>query len=523
MRDLDKDKIKPLVGLLGILIAAIGAEFNDEVTAVALPDVLGGFALSHDPGSWVSSLYVTGEVIGLAFSPWLFVTFTVRRFALFVIALNCLVTLLIPLSPNEMAVYVLRTLQGLLGGMTIPMLLAAALGGLPQAIRLYGLSAYALTATFTPSFAATLAALWTHAVGWQFVFLEILPFATVAGMAVWWGFPAMEPQYQRIRMFDWRGALGIVVGFGAFSTMLLQGDRLDWFNSSAICVLALATVVALPLLFLNEWFHPLPFLKLQLLGRRNISYGVIALFTFLIIGSSSSTLPNDYLVQVQGFRPIQLYRITLVVALSQLVLLPATSFLLDFERVDARVVSFVGMTFILAACVGNSFVTFSWQGGQFYLWQALQAVGQPLVVVPLLMLTTNAVTRPHEEGPFVSALVNTTRGLAEIVGAWLIDLIQRWRGALHSDRLVDRIGLDHFRLSKASGLLQGGRYPLLPNGQPSGPGSLTTFAAAVQEQAMILTASDTFLIIGAIVVALMLVLLVLPERTIPPRLLPHHG
>ena len=60
--------------------------------------------------------------------------------------------------------------------------------------------------------------------------------------------------------------------------MLQQGDRLDWFNSPLICVLALISVVAIPLLIVNEWFHKVPLLKLQLLGRRNIAYGVIALF-----------------------------------------------------------------------------------------------------------------------------------------------------------------------------------------------------------------------------------------------------
>ena len=519
---MDKDKVKPLVGLLGILIAAIGAEFNDQVTAASLPDVLGGFALGHDPGTWVGSLYVTGEVMGLCASPWLFQTFTVRRFSLFAIGFNGLVTLLIPGAPDELALFVLRFLQGLAGGLTVPMLLAAALGGLPPAIRLYGLAAYALTATFTPHFAATLAALWTEAVGWRFVFLEILPFASVAGLFVWWGFPAMEPQYDRLRRFDWPGALGIVIGFGAFTTMLQQGDRLDWFNSPAITLLALTSAVALPLFFLNEWFQPLPFLKLQLLGRRNIAYGVLALFTFLIIGSSSSLVPLDYLMQIEGFRPIQVYQVTLGVALAQFALLPATAFLLDFEWVDARAVSLLGLLLILAACIGNSFVTLSWQGGTFFVWQACQAVGQPLVVMPLLMLTTNAVTRPHEEGPFVSAMVNTTRGLAEAVGAWLIALVQRWRGALHSDRLADQAGLDRFRLSQASGLVPGGAYPLLPDGQPRTPGSLEAFARALEQQAMILTASDTFLVLACIVVALMVVVLALPERTVPPRLLPHH-
>ena len=517
------DKIKPLFGLLGILIAAIGAEFNDEVTSIALPDVLGGMSISHDPGTWVDSLYVTGEVMGLVSSPWLFVTFTVRRFALFVIAANAAVTLLIPLSPGALTLEVLRFLQGYAGGLTVPMLLAAALGGLPQAIRLYGLAAYALTATFTPHFAATLAALWTDAVhDWRFVFIEIMPFASVAWLLVWWGFPAMEPQYGRLRQFDWSGALCIVIGFGAFTTMLQQGDRLDWFNAPSITAMAVTSAGMLPLFFVNEWFHPLPFLKLQLLARRNIAYGVIALFAFLIIGSSSSLLPIDFLVQREGFRPVQVYGITLLVALSQFILLPTTAFLLDFAWVDARLVSVIGLALILAACIGNSFVTASWQGGEFVLWQVLQAVGQPLVVMPLLMLTTNAVTNPHEEGPFVSAMVNTTRGLAEAVGAWLIALIQRWRGALHSDRIVDQIGQNRYRLSQASAVLPQGPYPLLPDGQPRIPGSLDAFARAVEQQSMILTASDTFLILAGIVVALMVVVVVLPQRTVPPRLLPHH-
>ena len=58
----------------------------------------------------------------------------------------------------------------------------------------------------------------------------------------------------------------LVIGSGALSTMLYQGDRLDWFNSRLICVLALTSAFAIPLLLVNEWFHPLPLLKLQMLA-----------------------------------------------------------------------------------------------------------------------------------------------------------------------------------------------------------------------------------------------------------------
>jgi hypothetical protein len=96
----------------------------------------------------------------------------------------------------------------------------------------------------------------------------------------------------------WGAAL--VIGTGALSTMLYQGDRLDWFNSSLICVLGLVSAVAIPLFLVNEWFHPLPFLKLQMLGRRNIAYGALGLFTFLLISQSGSTVPLRYLQEIQG-------------------------------------------------------------------------------------------------------------------------------------------------------------------------------------------------------------------------------
>ena len=510
--------IRGLIGLLGVLTAAVVAEFNDQVTSVALADIQGGLGISHDPGTWFGSLYISAEIIGMAISPWMLVTFTLRRWTLFVISLSCVSTVLIPFSPNVAAVYTFRSLQGLAGGLTIPLLMATALRVLPPPIRLYGLAVYALTATFTPSLAASLAGVWTDVVhDWRFVFFEAIPLCAMAAVLVWYGVPQDPPDYDRFRLFDWRGALGLVIGMGAFSTMLQQGDRLDWFNSPFICVLALISVVAIPLMLINEWFHPLPLMKLQILGRRNFAYAAIALFTFLLIGASASTIPLQFLTEVQYYRPLQGNWITLEISVAQLLLLPATAWLLDHRSVDSRVVSFVGLALILAACIGNSFVTVYWERYEFYLWQGLQALGQPLVIMPLLMMATNTVRGP-EEAPFASALVNMPRAVSEATGVWLLAVIQRWRGGLHYNRVVDQIGQERFGGIQGYGVLPQHPPPLLPNGQPSAPGSLMAFSEAVQQQVTILTASDAFLVMAALTVGLMAVLLVLPERTLPPRI-----
>ena len=59
---------------------------------------------------------------------------------------------------------------------------------------------------------------------------------------------------------------------------------------------------------------------------------------------------------------------------------------------------------------------------------------------------------------------------------------------------------------------------LLPDGHPRVADSLRQLNQLAREQVLVLTMRDAFLVVGAVVVALMLVLLVLPVRTYPPRI-----
>jgi DHA2 family multidrug resistance protein len=172
---------------------------------------------------------------------------------------------------------------------------------------------------------------------------------------------------------------------------------------------------------------------------------------------------------------------------------------------------------ILASCVGSSFVTVYWNRDQFYIWQLFQSIGQPMVVMPLLMKATNTVTGPAD-GPLTSALLNTSRAIAEATGAWFLALIDRWRNALHSDRIIDEAGQDRWRVIQSNGVLPQYPPPLMPDGRLRAPGSLQAFSHVVEQQVTILSTSDTFLILGALTVFLMVVVMTLPVRAMPPRI-----
>lgn len=130
----------------------------------------------------------------------------------------------------------------------------------------------------------------------------------------------------------------------------------------------------------------------------------------------------------------------------------------------------------------------------------LQAIGAPMVVMPLLMIATNAVV--PQEGPFAAALINTPRALAELTAMWLVAAIQRWRGAFHTERLEDSLGRAAFA------------HP------PGSAGPLTPEAGhqLLEQQSALLTTADAFRIVAAIAVLMMLVILVLPRRSYPPRI-----
>ena len=179
--------MKPILGLLGILLAALTVEFNDLVTSISLADVSGGIGIGHDPETWLVCLYAIGQVIGMTQSTWWAVTISIKRFALLAIALSCATSIAIPLSSSLWQIYVWRFIGGVAAGLTIPLLLTVALQVLKPSIRLYGLAAYALTATFGPNVATALAALWTEQLDWRFVFFQDIPLCAISGGLVLYG------------------------------------------------------------------------------------------------------------------------------------------------------------------------------------------------------------------------------------------------------------------------------------------------------------------------------------------------
>ena len=484
--------LRIIIGLVGVLLAVLVSGLNEMVTKVALADIRGALAIGYDEGTWLVASYTATSVAAMAFAPWCAVTFSLRRFTLCAIGLFTVLGVLCPFAPNYESLLLMRIVQGLAGGALPPMLMTVALRFLPANVKLYGLAGYALTATFGPGLGTPLAGLWTEYAGWQWTFWQIIAPCLVAMAAVAYGLPQDPPRLERLRQFNWRGFL---LGFPAICMLvigILQGNRLDWFESSLINFLLGGGLLLLVLFLINEWSQPVPFFKLQMLGIRNLAFALMTLAGVLVVLLAVVLIPSSYLAQVQGYRPIQTAPIMLIAALPQLIALPLVAALCNFRWVDCRWVLGIGLGMLALSCIGGSQLTSAWIRDDFYVLQLLQIFGQPMAVLPLLMLATGSIT--PMEGPFASAWFNTVKGLSAVIATGVIEALTTSRLHFHSTMLVDRLGNSPLVDADSAGL-----------------------AHRLHEQAVVLTASDLYLCMTGVAVALILLIFWLPTRMYPPR------
>lgn len=469
-----------IAGLLGIFLAAVMAGLNNRVGALGLVDVRGALGFGSDDASWLTTAYAAGELAAMPFATWFAITLSLRRFHVAMVAACLVLALAAPLVQNLPSLLLLRGLQGLANGALIPLLMMAALRFLPPPVRLYGLALYSMTATFAPNIATWLTGQWGDGFSeWRLVYWHVVPLAALCIGLVGWGIPAAPAQPARFAQANWFGMAFGLPGLCVLAVALDQGGRLDWFHSPFI-TLAMGAGIGLTAVFLlSEWFHPAPFIKLQLLGRRNLGLGFSVFFLLLVVMSSGSLLPAAYLGSVQGYRALQSAPVGLIVGLPQLVLAPLTALLLYRKWVDARMLFAAGLLLIALACFLGSRLTSEWIGTQFVWAQVLQCVGQPLAVVPMLFLATSVVQPP--EGPYVSGIVNTLRALGSLAGGSMVSQLVVSRGRFHAEMLLDAGGL-------------------AAAAQPAAAG--TDMARLFAEQAQVLASADAYRVLGALALLL---------------------
>jgi len=225
-------------------------------------------------------------------------------------------------------------------------------------------------------------------------------------------------------------------------------------------------------------------------------------------------IPSAYLMEIRGYRPVQAAPISLIVALPQLALLPLTAALCNIRRVDCRYILAFGMSCMALAAWLGSWLTPDWVRDNFYIIQILQAIGQPTVVIPVLMLATMALG--PADGPLISGMVNMLKGMANAIAAALFAILLRRREQFHSAMLLERHGDNATSLQGFGNPIGGQLAGTSPDSAHVGRNTLEVFHTFLHEQSTVLALADIYVVIMWICIFFVALTAILPGRVYPP-------
>jgi MFS transporter, DHA2 family, multidrug resistance protein len=420
--------LKTWIAVGGALLGAFVAVLNIQITNTALPYIEGGIGTGGVYGTWIATAYLIGEIIIVPIADFLSNAFSLRRYLLANTALFLLFSVLCAHAHSLGAMIVFRALQGLSGGVLIPLAFTIIFSMLPPSKQPMGLAGFALTAVFAPAIGPTIGGWLNDNYGWPWVFyVNLFPGAVMLG-ALWYGLPDSPMRLSLLRRGDWRGIALMAVGLAALQTVLDDGNVYDWFGSPYIVKLSLIAAIALGAFVVLEFLTPEPVLNLRLLGRRNFGFGTAANFLLGFALYAAAFLLPQYLAATQGFDAEQAGKVMAWTGLPQLVVVPFVPLLM--KRIDVRLLAAMGFLIFGASCFMNLNLDRNYAAPQLFWPDVIRAVGTAIVFTPLSAVAMVGIAKA--EAGAASGIFNMMRNLGGAVGVAAIETFLTSREHFHS-------------------------------------------------------------------------------------------
>jgi MFS transporter, DHA2 family, multidrug resistance protein len=496
------------IAIVGATLGAFMAILNIQIVNASLADIQGAIGAGTDDGAWISTAYLTAEIIAIPLTGWLASVFSMRRYLIANAALFLLFSVACAFARNLEQMIVLRALQGFCGGVLIPMAFILIVTLLPPARQAVGMAMFALGATLAPAIGPTIGGTLTEAWGWQTLFFINLVPGAVMLAALGLSLERAPMQLGLLRQGDWAGMASVAIGLGALQTVLEEGEKNDWLGSPFIARLAIVAALSLALFVWVELRTAHPLVNLRLLRRRNFAGGALATFVLGFVGYGTVFILPVYLSRVQGYNAAQIGLVLAWTGLPQLLVIPFVPRLM--RMLDARWLIAAGFGLFAASNFMNVAISADVAGEQLLLPNVVRAVGQALVLTPLTTLAVAGIEA--EDNGSASALLNVLRNLGGAIGIALLQTFLVRREHFHTSALSQSVSL--FNENTRNLIDQFERYFMnhgVVDPATAWHKAVVAIAGRVHQQAYILAFGDVFLLLGVVLVVAILAALLLKK------------
>ena len=322
------------VFLIGFFIDCI----NIFMSAIALPDIASAFSTSQSMVAWVANSYILGLVLIMPLSLWLAGQLGNQKLLSISMLLFSVSVLLCGLSHSIYSLVVWRFIQGIAGGLLIPVGQALVFELFPGKERHRISTLIMVVALTAPAFSPAVGGMIIDSLSWRWVFYANLPFSLFAAILAWW-WVNNDGRQQREKP----DVIGLIMVSFSLLFLLLSFSFYNDYHSLMLAVssfLFSAFILVLYLQYAKKCSAPI--LNFQLLVNSNLRNAFIVYYAVPGVFTGVNLLNIFNLQSNLHFSAAQTGMFMLLYAAGALLSMLSGGYL--YHQVGKKTLFFAGMT-----------------------------------------------------------------------------------------------------------------------------------------------------------------------------------
>nr|MBA3530497.1 DHA2 family efflux MFS transporter permease subunit [Ardenticatenales bacterium] len=395
--------------LISVIFGMFMVILDTTVVNIAFRTLQEEFASGVNDSQWVISIYVLMLGISTPLSGFLGDRFGLKRVFLTGLTIFVFGSLLCGLAPSLWVLVAARALQGIGGGVALPLGTALLFTAFPPKEQGTALGLFGIALVTGPALGPILGG-WLVDLGhWRWIFFINVPIGIV-GVTMGWRW-LRDQQEHHSHKIDLLGLLCSTVGFGSVLYAASRAADEGWTSSTVTTWFAIGTVALIAFAIVELFIAKEPLLDLRLFKNATFTTAIIVGWVSVVALFGAEFLLPLYLQILRGYSALETGLILLPLAIAAGITLPLAGRL--YDKVGARPLVVTGFTLLIINTWQLSKLTLETPISWLLFLLALRGLALGLTVQTTMVTALSTVPMPKLSRG--SALVNSTRQVIQSI------------------------------------------------------------------------------------------------------------